>query len=90
MRSTLSQSVLSGNTCVQHDMLRTRRELTDTQLGADYDLGLSLHTTDTCIVHKQTKDCATTKTDLTDGRKNNKDAATRQQAGRNNLANVGR
>ena len=64
-------------------------------------LGLSLDTSDTCIVHKQTnRDCAsratTTLTDQlhqacsTNREKNNKDAATRQQAGRNNLVNVGR
>ena len=39
----------------------------------DKNLGLSLDTTDTCIVHKQThKDFATTKTDLTDRRKTTK------------------
>ena len=38
--------------------------------GSDSDLGLSLDTADTCIVHKQTNgDCATTKTDLTEGTK---------------------
>ena len=38
--------------------------------GQNSDLGLSLDTTDTCIVHKQTnRDCATTKTDLTEVRK---------------------
>ena len=52
LRCTLSQSVLPGYRCVQHDMLRTKRDLTNS------DLGLSLDT-DTCIVHKQTnKDCA--------------------------------
>ena len=63
-------------------------------------LGLSLDTTETCIVHKQTnRDCAsratTTLTDQlhqacgTNKEKNNKDSATRKQAGRNNLVNVG-
>ena len=52
---------------------------------------LSLDTTDTCIVYKQTNgDCATTKTDLMEGRKTNKEPATRQQAGRNNLVSAGR
>ena len=61
---------------------------------------LSLDTTGTCIVHKHAnRDCASrATTTLTDQRhqacsanreKNNKDAATRQQAGRNNLVNVG-
>ena len=60
----------------------------------------SLDTTDTCIVHKQTnRDCAsratTTLTDQlhqacsTNKEKNNKDAATRRQVGKNNLVNVG-
>ena len=64
-------------------------------------LGLSLDTTDTCIVHKQTnRDCASRATTTlttqphqacsTNREKNNKDAATRQQAGRNNLVNMGR
>ena len=64
-----------------------------------WDKTLSLDTTDTCIVHKQTNgDCASrTTTTLTDPlhqacstnrEKNNKDAATRQQARRNNLVNV--
>ena len=35
LRCTLSQSVLSGHRCVQHDMLRTKGELTDSQQGAD-------------------------------------------------------
>ena len=58
LRCTLPQSVLSGFTCVQHDMLRTEGEQTDSQLGADTDLGLSLDTTDTCIVHKKKKGIA--------------------------------
>ena len=67
---TQSRSVLSGYRRVQHDMLRTKRELIDSQLGANSDLGLSLDTTDTCIVHKQTnRDCVTTKTVLTKKRK---------------------
>ena len=64
-------------------------------------LGLILDTTDTCIVHKQTnRDCAsratTTLTDplhqacSTNKEKNNKDAATLQQAGKNNLVNMGK
>ena len=62
--------------------------------------GLSLDTTDTCIVHKQTnRDCASRATTTlttrlhqawsTNRGENNKDAATRQQAERNNLVNVG-
>ena len=53
LRSTPTQSVLSGHRCVQHDMLRTNS-----------DQGLSLDTTDACIVHKQpnrdSASCATT------------------------------
>ena len=51
---TQSRSVLSGYRCVQHDMLRTKGELIDSQLGENSDLGMSLDTTDTCIVHMQT------------------------------------
>ena len=96
LRCTLSQSVLSRYRCVQHDMLRTKRDLTNlagSRLRA-------LIQQDTCIVHKQkNKDCAsratTTLTDQlhqacsTNRGENKKDAATRQQAGRNNLVNVG-
>ena len=65
-------------------------------------LGLSLEDNrQTCLVHKQTnRDCAsratTTLTDplhqacSTNRKKINKDAAARQQTGRNNLVNVGR
>ena len=62
---------------------------------------LSLDTTDTCFVHKSKTNgdsasrATTTQTDplhqacSTNREKNNKDGATRQQAGRNNLVNVG-
>ena len=64
-------------------------------------LGLSLDTKDTCIVHKQTnRDCASRATTTlttqlhqarsTNKEKNNTVAATRQQAGKTNLVNVGR
>ena len=64
-------------------------------------LGLSLDTTSTSIVHEQAnKDCAsrvtTTLTDQlhqassTNKEKHNKDAATPQQAGERNLVNVGK
>ena len=70
LRCTQSRSVLSGHRCVQHDGLRTKGELIHSQLGANSDLGLSLDTTDTCTVHKQTnRDCVTTKTVLTERRK---------------------
>ena len=60
---------------------------------------LILDTTDRCIVHKQTnRDCAARATTTLTGQlhqacgtnreKNNKDAATRQQAGRKNLVSV--
>ena len=101
MRITLlcarSQSVLSGYRCVQHDMHEDKT-------GSDKlsrEQTLCLDTTDTCIVHKQTnRDCAsratTTLTDqlhqacCTNREKYNKHAVTRQQAGKNNLVNVGR
>ena len=35
LRCTLSQSVLSSYRCLQHDMLKTKGELTDSQLGAN-------------------------------------------------------
>ena len=61
----LTQSVLSGYRCVQHDMLRIKQ-------GSD-KLSWGLDTTDTCIVHKQTiHDFATTKTDLSEKRKTTK------------------
>ena len=45
----------------------------ENQMILSWEQTLSLDTTDTCIVHKQTnKDWATTKTDLTDGRKTTK------------------
>ena len=64
-------------------------------------LGLSLDTTDTCIVHKQTnRDCPSRETTTltpqqhqacsTNKEKKNKDATTRQHAGKNNLVNVGK
>ena len=56
LRCILSQSVLSRYRCVQHYMLKTKRDLTNSA-GKKSDLVLSLDT-DTCIVHKQTnKDC---------------------------------
>ena len=50
LRCTLSQSVLSENRCVRHDMLKTKK-------GSDklsWDQTLSLDTTDTRIADKQT------------------------------------
>ena len=91
LRCTQSRSVLSGHRCVQHEMLRTKRELTDSQLGANSDLGLSLDTTDACIVHKQTKrDCVTTKTALTERRRKTKMRRCRDASasGKENLINV--
>ena len=61
----LTQSVLSGYRCVQHDMLRIKQKSDKLSWGLD--------TTDACIVHKQTiHDCATTKTDLSEKRKTTK------------------
>ena len=67
---------------------RHEGELTDSQVDADSDLGLSLDT-DTCIVHKQTnKDCATTKTDLTEEKQQRRRDASATR--RNKLVNVGK
>ena len=98
LRYILSQSVLSGYRCVQHDMLRTKRNLTNSAR-TNSDLGLSLDT-DTCIVHKQTnKDCtlrATINSDrsATSGvyHKQGEKQPRRRDASptrRNNLVNVG-
>ena len=89
LRCTLSQSVLSGYRCVQHDMM----------MGTNSDLGLGLDT-DTCIVHKQTnKDCASRATINSDrsatssvSHKQGAKQHRRRDASatrRNNLVNVG-
>ena len=87
LRCTLSQSVLSGCSCVQHDMLRTQGELTDSQLGADSEPWYNRY-----VYRAQAN-----KQGLRHNRngphgqeKNNKDAVTHQHARRNNLVNVGR
>ena len=98
LRCILSQSVLSRYRCVQHDMLRTKRNLTNSAR-TNSDPGLSLDT-DTCIVHKQTnKDCtlrATINSDRsgTSGvyHKQGEKQPRRRDASatrRNNLVNVG-
>ena len=64
-------------------------------LESNSQLGLSLDATDTCIVHKQTnrdrasRATATLTTQPHQAFGTKKGAATRQQAGRNNLVNVG-
>ena len=91
IRCTPTQSVPRGFRCVQYIRLNNGIYLKAT---------LSLDTTDRCIVHKQTnRDCASRATASlttqqhqacsTNRVKNNKDLATRQQAGRNNLVHVG-
>ena len=95
LRCVPTQSVPSGFRCVQHDMLRTKRDLTETQLGAD---------SEPCLIQQRRVSCTSKQTRITqqpkltsrldftcstNREKNNKDAATRQQAGRNNFIRHG-